>query len=205
MISTSARPNDAELISQMPNFVLLAQIRIGRRLNIFGTQKILSGVLPNNQNTIQLPNYYIRSISLTFFDPSHDNQVHVMTYRMLEYLMRLQNSSHTRSIPMDYAEVDVNTLMVAPFPPDLSPLPGLSFQLIFHEIYQPLSPTNQTNYLSERLMDLLLDACLYEMYIWLKDSYYIEKYESNVEKGIQNVLAQDELNRTDRGSNADVN
>lgn len=205
MTAISARPNDTELISQMPNFVLLAQLKLGRRLNIFGTQKILTGILPNNQNTIQLPNLYLRSISLTLFDPRYDNQANILTYRLPEYVMRIQNGSTLRDMPLDYTEIDVNTLFLAPFPPDLTPYPGFSFQLIFHEIYQALTPTNQTNYLTERMMDLLVDASLKEMYIFLKDSYYIEMYSNNVEKGIAEAMAQDDLNRSDRGSNPDIN
>lgn len=206
MTKLSARPNDTELIAQMPNFILLAQLGLSRRLNIFGTQKILVGTWPDQQSTLQLPGLYVRSISLTFYDPRYSNEAHVLKYRLNEYAQRVTSTNIIDDIPSDYSELDVNNLFVAPKPISLLPTyPGFGFQLIYHELYQPLSPVNQTNYFTQRLMDALSYASLLQMYIFLKDSYYINLYQDLLDKEIAVITNQDTMNRTDRSSNASIN
>ena len=206
MTKISARPNDTDLIDQMPNFILLAQLDLSRRLNIFGTQKILIGTWGQGQSTIQLPNLYIRPISLTFYDPRSSNEAHVLTYRLNEYAQSVTSTNEANGIPSDYSELDVNTLFVTPTPVDLSPnYDGFGFQFIFHELYQPLSPTNQSNYFTQRLMDVLSYGALLQMYIYLKDSYYINFYKETLAQANQDTLNTDLMNRTDRSANVEVN
>lgn len=205
MIKISARPNDTDLQDQIPNFILLAQINLSRRLNIFGTQRIFISTLPNMANTITVPNNYIRSISLTLFDPRNSGQPHVLKFRTPEYITVLGQSSNFIDIPTDYCELDINNLFIAPTPVDVTPYEGFGIQLIYHELYQPLTPQTQTNYFTQRLMDVLVSASLYQMYIFLKDSYYIEFYRNEMESGIATALQVDSMNKSDRSSNAEIN
>jgi hypothetical protein len=205
MTKISARPNDNDLIAQMPNFILLAQIDLSRKLNIFGTQKILTGTWPDQQSTIQLPNLYVRPISLTFYDPTNSNQAHVLTFRLNEYAQRVTSTNEVTGIPSDYSELDVNTIFVTPRPKSIAPFAGFGFQLIFHELYQALSPINQSNYFTQRMMDLLSYGALLQMYIYLKDSYYMNFYMQMLEKGISAATNQDQMNQTDRAAQSSIN
>jgi hypothetical protein len=206
MIKESARPNDQDMIDQIPNFILMAQLKLSRDLDIFGTQKILTGIWPQAQNTLTMPNLYVRSISLTLYDPRYSNEAHVLKIRTNEYAQRVVDTNEIFGIPSDYSEYNVNTLFVAPTPINLAPdYLGFGFQLIYHELFAPLSSVNQQNYFTQRLMDVLKSAAMYYLYVFLKDDYYIGYYKNEMMEGINSVKAQDERNKTDRSANSTLN
>ena len=55
------------------------------------------------------------------------------------------------------------------------------------------------------MMDLLSYGALLQMYIYLKDSYYMNFYMQMLEKGIAAATNQDQMNQTDRAAQSSIN
>jgi|GEM_PF-1114359 len=60
------RPDDTDLLAQIPNFVLFAQRRISRELDILGLQQYVSGSFTAAQGVVVKPNRWLSTISINY-------------------------------------------------------------------------------------------------------------------------------------------
>ena len=60
------RPDDTDLLAQIPNFVLFAQRRISRELDILGLQQYVSGSFAADQGVVVKPNRWLSTLSINF-------------------------------------------------------------------------------------------------------------------------------------------
>lgn len=205
LITTAARPNDQVLIANIPNYITLGQLDLCRRLNILGTEKIISGQLQSGVNTLQKPTYWIRTVSMTIINPI-TTKIIDLERRNYEYCNMYTASPDTVGEPKFYAEKDMGTILIAPTPNELTPnTENYAYELIYHELIEPLTPLVQTNLLSQRYGDLLLNACTVQMFMRLQSFALAQPYSMEYEKGIAAAIQQDQMGITDRGQSLKSN
>jgi hypothetical protein len=89
----------------------------------------------------------------------------------------------------------------------ISPAPSsdYSYELIYHVLYFPLGDSNQSNFLTEKYSDVLMDCCLYFFYKQVQMNLsFAEFYKNEVLAGVQDIISNDQMNKTDRQSNTEI-
>lgn len=204
LITNAARPNDQILIANIPLYILLGQLDLTRKLNLLGTEKINQGELDPQISLVLKPSLWIRTVSLTIANPL-TGQIIPLERRNYEYLNLYSPSQELEGEPKFYAEKDMNSLIVSPVPNVLEDNNKYSFELIYHELMEPLSETVQTNMLTQRYGDLLNYACTIQMYLALQSFSLVQAYQALYDNGIQMAVAQDSEGIMDRGQNVQKN
>lgn len=205
LITNSARPNDTVLLAQIPQFVLFGQLDLSRKLNILGTEKITQGEITPEIPTIIKPALWIRTISLTISNPDESNKLTQLERRTYEYLNIYSGSQQLTGIPKFYAEKDINSLVVSPVPSTLLNNNTFKYEMIYHELYSPLSDEVQQNILTQRYPDLLNYACSIQMYLGMESYSLVQMYEGKLAEGIQAAVAMDQAGISDRGQTFNAN
>lgn len=206
VIKSTGRYNDPLILDQIDNYITLAQLRLARRLNIHGTQTITTGIVLSENNIIVTPPLFIRSISLLIYDVENFNQPVPLVARTAEYVKMYTPAPTVLGRPKNYSsQYSLNSILVSPTPKVLEGATGYPYELIYHQLTQPLSDSVQQNYFTERLADILILATLVELYISLRTPELQDKYENSLDKKIQEMIGQDQLGKKDRSESSEIN
>lgn len=95
--------------------------------------------------------------------------------------------------PRYYADYGFDNWLVVPTPSAAFPL-----EIAYYQLDNPITPTSQTNWLTENASDLLLYACLYEAALFLKDADRIALYKDAYERAGQAYTIEDRERINDR-------
>ena len=111
--------------------------------------------------------------------------------RKYEYLLNY-NTGGTTGLPLYYSDYDYDHWLVSPTPDDDYP-----FQVLFYERLQPLSSTNQTNWLTQNAPNAMLYGTLLQAMPFLKNdqrTIFQQKYQ----EAMTVLKAEDQLRVADR-------
>lgn len=205
LITNASRPNDTVLLAQIPQFILFGQLDLTRKLNILGTEKITQGNLIPGISTVIKPALWLRTISFMISNPAEANLITQLERRTYEFTNLYTASMTVQGTPIFYAEKDINTLVVAPVPSLLQNNDTFKYEMIYHELYSPLTESVQTNILTQRYPDLLNYACSVQMYLAMQSFSLQQMYESKLQQGIEAAMALDQSGIFDRGQKIQSN
>ena len=196
----TTKGNEPSFLDKIPRIVTYAQYDLQRKLKILGAQNTVNGIIYPGVNVIQKPSYLVYTLTFSYNDPEHSNQKRILKKRTLEYVQRYQVSDEFVGYPKYYADLDeYNTFQIAPTPKALaSPYTGFPFTLIYHSIIDPLNTTTQQNWLTMRVPDLLLNACLKHAFSELRNMDMSSYYDNLMEKGIAAIQTLDIIGKSDR-------
>lgn len=205
-LEITSRSDDQNLIDNIDNFIYLAQISLCRRLNIQGTQKIVEGTILSGNPVLVLPNYYIRTISFTIYDPENRNEPLNLLPRTTEYVQNYDDSFNSTGIPVNYTpQYSIGTFLLSPTPKELTGYTGYPYKLIYHEMYNPLSSSVQQNYFTERLTDALIYSTMIQIYNFLRTPALVSDFTDKLNIEIQFINNEDQIGKTDRTQNSKIN
>lgn len=202
MIKYPARPNETDYIENIPFFILLAQTELSRKLNILGMQTTVEGLLTPGISIIQKPSTWMANVQFKVFNPLFGNQESILKYRTRSYLSRWTIQPEQEGFPMFYTDFDFNNFLVYPRPIAIDNTPGIPFQLIYHEIYQPLDENNQQNWMTQRIPDVLFNACMAQAYIYFQTPNLKDDYRKMYLEAVQDLKQQDMIGKQDQSENA---
>lgn len=200
LISYTERFGDTAMIDNIPFFVLMAQSRISNDLNILGMQQTVTGAMQAGVNIIQKPSRWLRTISFTISDPDYSYEVMTLQKRTLEYVKNYSINSEELAKPEFYSDQTFDSFYIGSTPDKAYP-----YELVYHELLEPLDETNQSNWITQRVPHLLFYACLREAYVFFmseeKATYYVQDYE----KALAAIKQQDEMGTADRSAIKEIN
>lgn len=199
LISYAERPSDQAFIDNIPLFILLAQSRISNDLNILGLQKIVTNTMSTGASVVLKPSRWLRTISFTITIPNADHEQKILELRGLEYCQRYSINSTITGLPVYYGDYDFNSFLISPTPDANYP-----FQLVYHELLEPLDAVTQQNWITERVPHLLLTACLREAFIFFQSEDRAGFYINDYNECIKSIKNQDNLRLLDRSTNIQV-
>lgn len=201
MIKYPARPNETDYIDNIPFFILLAQTELSRKLNILGLQRTVQGILTPGINIIQKPSTWMANVQFKVYDPLFSDQESILKYRSRSYLSRWTITPNETGMPLFYTDYDFNNFMIYPAPPVIQNIPGIRFELIFHELYQPLDENNQQNWMTQRIPDVLFNACMAQAYIYFQTPNLKDDYRKMYLEAIEDLKKQDIVGKQDQPEN----
>lgn len=189
---------DADTTNEIPNFIYQAQQRICRESKNIGLEQYVTGFFIPGTSTYAKPARWRRTISFNFGTGAEFDTVNQLFLRTYDYIRNFSNNPTVTASPMYYSDYGYDHLLVGPTPDQAYP-----FEYAYLELPVPLSPSVQTNWLTNNVPDVLLYATLLEAIGFLKNDERVPVWTSYYDRGLQSLNNQDNLRVLDRTSNRD--
>lgn len=185
------RPNDAKLLTQIPTFVTLAESRIATDLKLLGTQQVVTGAFTIGDPTLEKPAYWRDNVSVNFTNAA-DERI-MLKQRSYEFCRAFWPNETLRGAPRYYADYDYGHLLVVPTP-DVA----YDLELVYHARLTPLDDTNQQNWISFNVPQLLIYATMLETSLWLKNDEKVQLWQAQYEMAKAGLLGEELERKVDR-------
>ena len=185
---------NGQLYESIPDFIDQAEQRICRESKNIGLEMYVQGNLTPEVATLAKPARWRRS--LTFGLWNTDDTYHQLFVRNYEFLRAYTSSRKVSGLPAYYGDYGYEAMLLSPTPDQ-----AYRFEYGYLQLPTPLSPQNQTNWLTDYAPDVLLYAILLEAVPFLKNDERIPVWESAYARGLASLNQQDDARQNDRASN----
>ena len=165
-----AERNDAEFVAEIPGFVMLAEQRLALEAKGLGFVRVVEFSFTPGNPVQEKPQRWRQTKSLYYQDAQ--GEIVYLLPRKYEYC-KMYSSGLTLGDPKYYADVDYNHFYFAP-----APVSAYAGELSYYERPEPLSETNQTNWTTRNVPQLLLYACLLEAQPYLKNTQMLSLWQA---------------------------
>jgi hypothetical protein len=187
-LQTYLERSDANLISQLPRFIMLAESKLATRCRGLGYLKVVTGTMTISDPILVKPARWRETSSLWY---TVGGKPKYMKSRAYEYC-RIYGGDAGLSAPEFYADYGYERFLLAGTPDQAYP-----FELAYFERPEPLSSSNQTNWTTQYAPQLMLFSALCEAAVWLKLADKAAEYKTYFEEAMQAVAAEAELRVAD--------
>lgn len=161
LVPQYAERTDAAFAAQIPTFVSLAENRIATEMKQQGFQSVVSGTLPTTASMAK-PSYWKETISFNYTDATGER--HQLLLRTLEYVRNYWPNESLQDAPKYYADYNATHFLLGP-----TPASALDFELVYYARLQPLSDTNDSNWMTTNAPQALLAAIMVEACRYIKN------------------------------------
>jgi len=185
---------NGQLYESIPNFIYQAEQRICRESKNIGLEMYVQGNLTPGVATLAKPGRWRRS--LTFGCWNTEDKYHQLFVRNYEFLRTYTSAQKVSGLPKYYGDYGYEAMLLSPTPDQ-----AYRFEYGYLQLPTPLSPQNQTNWLTDYAPDVLLYAILLEAVPFLKNDERIPVWESAYARGLASLNQQDDARQNDRASN----
>jgi hypothetical protein len=182
--------NDAAVVSQIPVFITLAEFEIAQQIKTLGQIEVAQGVMSVGNPIIQKPARWRKTVSMSVTSGGEKTPVFLRKY---EYLTNY-NAQSTSGLPKYYADYDYDNWFVAPVPDQ-----SYQFEVLVYQRLQPLSSTNQTNWITNNAPNAMLFGALLQAVIYLKDDAR-QIFQQKYDMAMQALKAEDVTRVGDRSA-----
>lgn len=181
--------NDDAVIEAIPTFITLCEFEIAQQIKTLGQQQVVDSTMTINNAVIPKPARWRKTVSFNVTGSSGTpSPVYLRKY---EYLLNY-NTGGTTGLPLYYSDYDYDHWLVSP-----TPDANYDFQVLFYERLQPLSSTNQTNWLTQNAPNAMLYGTLLQAMPFLKNdqrTIFQQKYQ----EAMSVLKTEDQLRIGDR-------
>lgn len=159
-IQSVSEDDGAEFTAYIPYGISLAEQRLNRELDLPDLEIPITGTLTATINTLPKPTGYRYA---NYFHILVNGSITVLKKRREDYLNDYWPDQTLTGTPKYYADQTQANFEIAP-------VPDVSYQYKIKYTMEPtrLGPTNQTNYFTQRCVDILYAASMVEMTIFTK-------------------------------------
>ena len=185
--------NDAKVIRQIPRLINRAERSIADRLKIQGYQYVLTSTTAAGVPVIAKPDGWRNTISINIGTGTGNNTRRTLRARSYEYLRGLYPNDTQVGLPQFYADYDQQHWIIGP-----SPASNYPFEAVIWRLPDLLGQTNQQNYLTQYVPNLLLYMTLTGMEPFVRNDNRMALWKSLCEDEFKNVGTQDLIKMSDR-------
>jgi hypothetical protein len=182
--------NDAAVVSQIPVFITLAEFEIAQQIKTLGQIEVAQGVMSIGNPIIQKPARWRKTVSMSVTSGGEKMPVFLRKY---EYLTNY-NAQSASGLPLYYGDYDYDNWFVSPIPDQ-----GYQFEVLVYQRLQPLSSTNQTNWITNNAPNAMLFGALLQAVIYLKDDAR-QIFQQKYDMAMQALKAEDVTRVGDRSA-----
>lgn len=162
LIPQYAERKDDIFIAQVPTFISLAENRIAVDMKQQGFQSVVTGLLPLEE-AMAKPEFWKETIS--FYFTNADGERTPILLRPVEYIRNYCPLASTSGDPRFYADYNATHFLLGP-----KPSAAHAFELIYYARLQPLSASNDSNWMTLNVPQALFAACMIEACIFAKNT-----------------------------------
>lgn len=192
-IQVYAERSDTPFIDQIPRFIALAENRLASEVRGLGFIRVTGFNLAGGDPVMEKPIRWRETISISLTDAGSMFHLYPRSY---EYCRTYWPDPSSTSIPEFYADYDYEHSLIVPTPNKV-----YQGEIRYHERPEPLSSTNQTNWITRYAPQLLLYASLLEAQPFLKLPERIAEFQSLYDRALQALRAEDSKRISDLSAN----
>ena len=181
--------NDTATVNQIPTFITMCEFEIAQEIKTLGQLQVVTATMNVGNNVIAKPARWRKTVSFNITNGTSRQPVYLRKY---EYLKAYAPDNTATGTPVYYADYNYDNWLVAPTPDQ-----NYSFEVLFYERLQPLSSTNQTNWLTQNAPNAMLFGTLLQAMPFLKNdqrTIFQQKYDL----ALQALKAEDTTRMADR-------
>lgn len=183
---------DAAVINFIPVAITLAEFEIAQEIKTLGQMEVIDGTMQINNAVIQKPARWRKTTSMTL---SNDGVKQPILVRKLEYLNNYSQDTTQTGTPLYYADYDYDHWMVAPTPDK-----AYQFEVLCYTRLQPLSSSNQTNWLTQNAPNAMLFGTLKQTAPFLKNDARLALWKQMFDEALASLKTEDTLRVADRSA-----
>ena len=186
---------DTSTTAQVPYFIYQAEQRICRECKTIGLEQYVVGTFIPGTSVYPKPARWRRSIAMNVGNGTNFNTRNSVEIRDYDYIRSYTSDPTTQlGLPKFYGDYGYSNILVGPTPDSAYP-----FEWAYIELPQPISATNQMNWLTNYAPDALLYATLLEAIPYLKNDERIPVWQQMYDRALASLNAQDADRTVDRG------
>ena len=185
--------SDPLVYAEIPKCINRAERRIARDIKVQGLQETATGAFATGVSVVDKPTRWRQTISINFGNGTGNNVRNVLLPRAYEFLTTVYPNRTVTGTPRYYADYDVDHWLIGPTPSAASP-----FEVLYYAIPAFLDETNETNWLTEVMPDVLLNAASRELAVFLKSDQRAVAFEGLYKAGLVGVTKEDAEKAIDR-------
>lgn len=195
-----ANRNDTVFINSVPNFINLAQQRIFIDCPTMASQMYVQGNFVPNNNILSVPALWGSNLTLEYIN-SDTNKTVVLQYMPYEYLETFESTpggiSTSSPYPRYYSNMSIGYLKISP-----TPTAAYAYQIAYDTNSPQLMDSQQTNFITQNLYDVLFLASMYYAYCFLDNVTQAQTYEQRYKDRIAAYLLYNIGRKNDRTADA---
>lgn len=184
---------DPVVFDQIPRLINLAERRIALELKIEGLINATTTEFVTGMSVYTKPDRWRDTVSVAVLLPTGDRKQ--LFTRGYEFVRNYWTDSTDTAEPEYYADYDYDHWLVAPTPDRDYPA-----EILYYELPPLLSDEVQTNWITERVPQLLLYATLLEAAPFLKNDERIQVWQSMYDRTAGMVNGEDLARMIDRAA-----
>ena len=163
---------DLAVVEAIPTFITLAEFEIAQQIKTLGQMQVVESTMTIGNPVIQKPARWRKTTSM---EVSSNGSKSPVLLRKYEYLKSYTPDATTTGLPLFYADYDYDHWLVAPTPDQAYP-----FEVLYYERLEPLSSSNQTNWITQNAPNAMLFGTLLQAMPFLKNDarqIFQQKYQ----------------------------
>lgn len=184
--------SDAAVVDAIPTFITLCEFEIAQNIKTLGQMEVVTSTMQINNPIIPKPARWRKTTSMTL---SNNGSKQPMLVRKLEYLNNYAQDVTATDTPLYYADYDYDHWLVAPTPDQAYP-----FEVLCYTRLQPLSSTNQTNWLTQNAPNAMLFGTLKQTAPFLKNDARLALWKQMFDEALGALKTEDTLRIADRAA-----
>ena len=183
-IQVYANRTDTYFVNQIPRFILLCENKIARGVRNLGFILPVTGNFPVANPTFAKPARWRQTVSMNYTNAAGKR---VFIYpRSYDFCRQYGADQGANAPPAYYADYDYEHYFIAP-----TPDAGYAFEILFHQLPQPLDSTNQTNWTTQYAPQLILYGCLVEAMTFLKNVDKMQEWKALYDAEVSGLAGEE--------------
>jgi hypothetical protein len=184
--------SDASVVNQIPTFITLAEFEIAQQIKTLGQIEVAQGNMQTGNPVIPKPARWRKTVSMSVIDSTGDRNPVLL--RKYEYLTNY-NAQSSSGLPLYYGDYDYDNWYVSPIPDA-----AYQFEVLVYQRLQPLSSTNQTNWLTNNAPNAMLFGTLLQASIYVTNDARLQLFQQKYDTAMQALKAEDVARTGDRSA-----
>jgi hypothetical protein len=184
---------DTTVDYQMPLIINRAERSLADKLKIQGYRYVLTSEVQQAQPVVTKPDGWRNTVSLNIGVGPQKNQRRTLRARSYVYIRSLYPDDTRLDAPVFYADYDQDHWLVGPCPDNDYPFEGIVYRLP-----DLLGESNQQNYLTKFVPNMLLYECLKALEPFIRNDSRIAIWKQLSDDEFNSASAQDAAKASDR-------
>lgn len=184
--------SDPAVVEAIPTFITLCEFEIAQNIKTLGQMEVVDSVMQIGNPVIPKPARWRKTTSMTL---SKNSTKQPILLRKLEYLNNYAQNVTVPGTPLYYADYDFDHWFVAPTPDQAYPFEALCYTRL-----EPLSSSNQTNWLTQNAPNAMLFGTLKQTAPFLKNDARLALWKSMFDEALAALKVEDTLRIADRSA-----
>jgi len=183
--------SDPAVVAFIPVAITLAEFEIAQDIKTLGQMAVVDSTMNAGNPVIAKPARWRKTVSMTMVDASGAKTP--LYLRKLEYLSSYWPDVTATGTPLYYADYDYDHWFIAP-----TPSTAFSFEALCYTRLEPLSSSNQTNWLTQNAPNAMLYGTLKQTAPFVKDDPRLAVWSGLFDSAMAALKAEDQLRIGDR-------